>query len=66
VLSDRVTGSSFFGVSGEDGSFQIEGLPPGEYTIVAWHEDFGAKIGKAKVDANRTATSPTTAQSLRP
>jgi hypothetical protein len=45
----------FFGVSGEDGSFQIEGLPPGEYTIVAWHEDFGAKTGKAKVDANRIA-----------
>ena len=54
MLSDRVTGSSFFGVSGEDGSFQIEGLPPGA-CIVAWHEDFGAKTGKAKADANRTA-----------
>jgi hypothetical protein len=45
----------FFGVSGEDGSFQIEGLPPGEYTIVAWHEGFGEKIGKAKVITNGTA-----------
>lgn len=28
----------FFSVTGEDGSFEIRGLPPGEYTISAWHE----------------------------
>ena len=28
----------FFAVTGEDGSFEIKGLPPGEYTISAWHE----------------------------
>jgi len=31
----------FFAVSRKDGSFKIEGLPPGEYTLVAWHEVFG-------------------------
>ena len=27
-----------FAVSGEDGSFTIKGVPPGKYTVVAWHE----------------------------
>lgn len=31
----------FFGVSKEDGSFEIKDLPPGEYEIVAWHEKYG-------------------------
>jgi len=32
----------FFAVSAEDGSFTIRGVPPGKYTVVAWHEG-GAK-----------------------
>jgi len=32
----------FFSVSGEDGSFTISGVPPGKYTVVAWHEGQGA------------------------
>jgi plastocyanin len=28
----------FFAVSGKDGSFEIKGLPPGNYTVVAWKE----------------------------
>jgi plastocyanin len=31
----------FFAVSSRNGSYRIEGLPPGEYTLVAWHERFG-------------------------
>ena len=31
----------FFAVSGEDGSFTIKGVPPGKYTVVAWHEVAG-------------------------
>jgi hypothetical protein len=30
----------FYAVSGPDGKFEITGLPPGTYTIVAWHEKF--------------------------
>lgn len=33
-----VTKHPFFAVSGEDGSFTLKGVPPGKYTVVAWHE----------------------------
>ena len=28
----------FFAVTAEDGSYTIKGVPPGKYTVVAWHE----------------------------
>ena len=31
----------FFSVSDEGGTFSIEGLPAGDYTIEAWHEKYG-------------------------
>lgn len=31
----------FFAISDEFGNYRIEGLPPGHYTVVAWHERFG-------------------------
>ena len=40
----------FFAVSGSDGSFNIKGLPPGEYEIEAIHEKFGARNLKIKVN----------------
>jgi hypothetical protein len=33
----------FFDVSSIDGSFSIPGLPPGDYTLVAWHETRGER-----------------------
>jgi hypothetical protein len=33
----------FFATSGSDGTFTIGGLPPGTYTIVAWHETLGTR-----------------------
>jgi plastocyanin len=31
----------FFAVTGDDGFFTIKGLPPGNYTVEAWHERYG-------------------------
>jgi hypothetical protein len=36
----------FFAVSAEDGSYTIKGVPPGTYTVVAWHE--GGQTGTEK------------------
>jgi plastocyanin len=33
----------FYAVSAMDGTFTIPNLPPGQYTLVAWHEKFGNK-----------------------
>ncbi len=30
----------YFSVTGDDGSFKLENLPPGTYTIEAWHEKY--------------------------
>jgi plastocyanin len=39
----------FFAVSGRNGSFKIEGLPQGEYTLVAWHEVLGEQTVKLSI-----------------
>ena len=31
----------YFAVTGKDGTFDLRNLPPGEYTLKAWHEKFG-------------------------
>jgi len=31
----------YFAVTGEDGKFELKSLPPGTYTIEAWHEKLG-------------------------
>lgn len=33
----------FFSVTGDGGSFQIGGLPPGNYLVEAWHEVYGVQ-----------------------
>ncbi|PYS44771.1 MAG: hypothetical protein DMF71_02375 [Acidobacteria bacterium] len=49
-----------FAVSAEDGSFTIKGVPPGKYTVVAWHEG-GAngteKTMEVTVPASGSATA---------
>lgn len=36
-----VTDHPFFAVTGEDGSYKIEKVPAGKYTIEAWHSQYG-------------------------
>lgn len=31
----------FFAVTDADGRYEIDGVPPGRYTVTAWHERFG-------------------------
>ena len=39
----------FFAISDSSGYYKIEGLPPGTYEVVAWHETLGAQTEKVVV-----------------
>ena len=36
---------------------KIDGLPPGDYTLVAWHEEFGEQEAEVTVDSSGTAVA---------
>lgn len=42
----------FFAVTGKDGSFDLGSLPPGTYTIKAWHEQLGTSTQTITVAAS--------------
>lgn len=44
----------YFSVSGDDGTFSIENLPPGQYVIEAWHETYGTMTQTITVGENET------------
>jgi plastocyanin len=44
----------YFAVTSEDGSFDLENLPPGTYTIKAWHEKLGTASQTVTVAGNET------------
>ena len=46
----------YFAVTGKDGSFEIGNLPPGSYTITAWHGKLGTTIQKITVGESETKT----------
>jgi len=47
----------FFAVTGDDGSYTIRNLPPGDYTIEAWHERYGTRTLSVKVTGSGPATA---------
>jgi plastocyanin len=51
-----VNKNPFQAVTGDDGTFQIENVPPGTYTIEAWHETYGVKKADVTVEAGKPAT----------
>jgi hypothetical protein len=51
----NVVSHPFFAVTKDDGSFEITGLPPGTYTVEAWHETLGVQTQSVTVDATTPA-----------
>jgi hypothetical protein len=52
----------FFAVSGEDGTFTIKDVPPGGYTLEAWHERYGTQEITVTVSPSGAATAEFTFQ----
>jgi plastocyanin len=46
-----------FAVTGDDGTFKIANVPPGSYTLVAWHERFGELTQPVTVAADGSVTA---------
>jgi plastocyanin len=44
----------YYGVTGQDGKFTLKGLPPGTYTVEAWHERLGASSQSVTLGAKET------------
>jgi plastocyanin len=49
--------TSFFAVTGDDGRFEIPDLPPGHYTLTAWHESLGTQT--AEIDVPKSGEAQT-------
>ena len=47
----------FFATTTSDGTFSIKNLPPGTYTIEAWHEKLGTQTTTVTVGAGETKTA---------
>jgi len=45
----------WFAIPAADGSFSIEDVPPGTYTVSAWHERIGENTQPVTIEAGRTA-----------
>jgi len=52
-----VVQNPFYAVTGSDGTFTINGLPPGDYTIEAWTATFGTQEQKVTVGPKETKTA---------
>ncbi|MGB2621166.1 MAG: carboxypeptidase regulatory-like domain-containing protein [Candidatus Acidiferrum sp.] len=46
--------TSHFAVTGENGRFRLPDLPPGHYTITAWHETFGTQSHEINVEGGES------------
>ena len=47
----------FFAVTGTDGAFNISGVPPGTYTMTAWHEKYGTQQATVTVTERGAASA---------
>ena len=46
--------TNHYDVSKDGGDFKLPNLPPGKYTITAWHEDYGTQTADVTITGNET------------
>ncbi len=50
----RVDAHPFHAVTGDNGGFTIDGIPPGQYVLSVWHEKLGRREVPIRVEAGAT------------
>ena len=55
-----VVAHPFFAVTDASGSFKLSGLPPGDYTLEAWHETLGKQTTKVTVAPSQAQSTSIT------
>jgi len=48
--------NSHYSLTGDDGDFKLPNLPPGNYTITAWHESYGEQTQEVTIGAAENKT----------
>ena len=48
--------NSYYAVTGAGGTFSLANLPPGKYTITAWHESYGEQSREVTISGSETHT----------
>jgi hypothetical protein len=48
-----VSAHPYVAITGEDGTYTITDIPPGTYTLTAWHEKLGKKLVQVTVAAGK-------------
>ena len=48
-----VFGHPYFAIPELDGSFELTAVPPGEYTLVGWHERVGERTERIRVESGK-------------
>lgn len=51
-----VTPHPYFAVTDASGAFELKGVPPGTYTVEAWHEKFGTRTAQITVTDRQAQT----------
>ena len=46
----------YFAVTDSNGNFEVRDLPPGSYTLQAWHEKLGSKMQKITIGPGEAKT----------
>lgn len=54
--SFAVLKTSYYAVTGENGNFTLPNVPPGKYTIIAWHESYGEQTQEVTITDSDTKT----------
>ncbi|HEY2865026.1 MAG TPA: carboxypeptidase regulatory-like domain-containing protein [Casimicrobiaceae bacterium] len=50
-----VAAHPYYAITGPDGQFSFDGLPPGKYTLHVWHERLGTVQTSATIDGQQAA-----------